>query len=229
MEYFKVKNLQKFQHYKDRCPPWIKLHSSILDDYEFGLLPDNCQHQLIFIWLLASKCENRLPLDEAWLQRKLPIKGKMNLKPMFKYGFLILLSPSEQLASELLQEDEGHADSEEREHINLEKKRHTVHDNPVSFETQFEELWSQYPQRTNKGKCLKKYITARKNGLTHAEIVQALTNYINFVNLKRETDHKNLSWKNASTWFNEIKDWVNPDVDCTPPIPLTAETMETYV
>ncbi len=236
MEYFKVKNLKKFQHYKDRCPPWIKLHSSILDDYEFGLLPDDCQHQLMLIWVLASKCENRLPLDESWLQKKLPVKKKINLKPMFKAGFLILLSPSEQLASELLQDEEGHADSEEREdinqNINLEKNKHTVHENPVPYEKQFSEIYEMYPKesRTERSKCEKKYVLVRKagkkKGLTHEECIQALKNYMNYVYRKRATDHKNLSWKNSLTWFNQIRDWVNPDFDCSPPKELTAETME---
>jgi hypothetical protein len=29
------KNWGKFQHYKDRCPPWIKLHRDLLNDREF--------------------------------------------------------------------------------------------------------------------------------------------------------------------------------------------------
>ena len=177
-----------------------------LDDYEFGLLPDDCQHQLMLIWVLASKCENRLPLDESWLQKKLLVKKKINLKPMFKAGFLILLSPSEQLASELLQDEEDHADSEEREdinqNINLEKNKHTVHENPVPYEKQFSEIYEMYPKesRTERSKCEKKYILVRKagkkKGLTHEECIQALKNYMNYVYRKRATDHKNLSWKN---------------------------------
>ena len=35
---FSVKNWDEFQHYKDRNPPWIKLHNHLLDDYEFEML-----------------------------------------------------------------------------------------------------------------------------------------------------------------------------------------------
>src|SRR5215471_8722955 len=46
MGWIVVPNWEKFQHYKDRVPPWIKLHLEILDkpetadlsDAEFGLL-----------------------------------------------------------------------------------------------------------------------------------------------------------------------------------------------
>src|SRR5690606_19747530 len=34
--YLTVKNFERFQHYKDRNPPWIKLYNDLLDDYEFG-------------------------------------------------------------------------------------------------------------------------------------------------------------------------------------------------
>ena len=44
---YRVKNWSKFQHYKNRNPPWIRLHVEILDDYkadgtenDFHALPD---------------------------------------------------------------------------------------------------------------------------------------------------------------------------------------------
>ena len=35
----KPKNWSHFQHYKDRCPPWIKLHKELLNDRAFMTLP----------------------------------------------------------------------------------------------------------------------------------------------------------------------------------------------
>ncbi len=32
---FKIKNWSSFQSYKDRQPPWIRLHKNLLDDYTF--------------------------------------------------------------------------------------------------------------------------------------------------------------------------------------------------
>jgi len=34
----KIKNWHKFQHYKHRNPPWIKLHRGLLDDPEWFAL-----------------------------------------------------------------------------------------------------------------------------------------------------------------------------------------------
>jgi hypothetical protein len=39
-QWLTIKNWSEFQHYKDRNPPWIKLHRALLDDYAFAALPD---------------------------------------------------------------------------------------------------------------------------------------------------------------------------------------------
>ena len=54
----------KYQHYKlMRNPPWIKLHASTLEDYDFGRLQDASKMHLCAIWLLASRTENKIPWD----------------------------------------------------------------------------------------------------------------------------------------------------------------------
>ena len=67
MEYIKVKKWGTFQHYKNRNPPWIKFHTSLLDDYEFQCLPDGAKWQLLLIWLVAARLDNRIPDDKKWL------------------------------------------------------------------------------------------------------------------------------------------------------------------
>lgn len=51
----KPKNWHEFQHYKDRCPPWIKLHHSILDNYEFHMMQDASKALAMCLWLIASE------------------------------------------------------------------------------------------------------------------------------------------------------------------------------
>ena len=62
-----VLNWGRFQHYKDRNPPWIKFHTSLLDDYEFQRLPDAAKWQLLLLWLVAARQDNRIPDDREWL------------------------------------------------------------------------------------------------------------------------------------------------------------------
>lgn len=88
MRYFRVRNWEKFQHYKGRSPAWIKLHAGILTDYEFGCLQDASKLHLMLIWVLASKTGNRVPADEGWLGRTLGLRGPVELGPLIDGGFL---------------------------------------------------------------------------------------------------------------------------------------------
>jgi hypothetical protein len=85
---FRVKNFEKFQHYKDRSPPWIKLYNELLENYEFGRLPDAQKGQLISIWLLASRTDNRLPYDPVWIASKINATSPVDLDAMFAAGFI---------------------------------------------------------------------------------------------------------------------------------------------
>jgi hypothetical protein len=49
------KNWAVFQHYKDRCPPWIKLHRDLLNDRKFISLPTASKALAPLLWLLASE------------------------------------------------------------------------------------------------------------------------------------------------------------------------------
>jgi len=55
----KINNWSKYQSYKDRKPPWIRFHRSILDDYQFQMMSANARATLPMLWLLA--CEDADP------------------------------------------------------------------------------------------------------------------------------------------------------------------------
>ena len=57
----KIKNWSKFQHFKDRRPPWIKLYRDILDDIDWHQLDPLASKVLVMCWLIASEDEGQLP------------------------------------------------------------------------------------------------------------------------------------------------------------------------
>lgn len=97
----RVKNWAEFQHYKDRNPPWIKLHRALLDDYEFSRLHDASKAHLLLIWLFASQLDGAIPEDSKFLQRKLGFDKEPDLNLLIEHGFLI----PEQVASNALAQD----------------------------------------------------------------------------------------------------------------------------
>jgi len=68
----RIKNWNKFQHFKDRRPPWIKVYRELLDDVEwFDMNAKDCK-SLLMLWLLASEDETMmgtLPNDKQVCHR----------------------------------------------------------------------------------------------------------------------------------------------------------------
>jgi hypothetical protein len=60
----KIKNWSKFQHFKDRKPPWVKLYRDVLDDMEWYELDPLASKVLVMCWLIASEAEGRLPTSK---------------------------------------------------------------------------------------------------------------------------------------------------------------------
>ena len=88
MKHFRIVNFERFQHYKDRRPPWIKLYADVLEDYEFGCLQDASKLHLVLLWLLASRHENRLPWDQKWLAQRIHATAKIDLETLQTAGFI---------------------------------------------------------------------------------------------------------------------------------------------
>jgi hypothetical protein len=117
MRHFRVRNWDKFQHYKNRNPPWIKLHTELLENYDFARLPDASKLLALCIWMLAARSDNKIPADPVWVQSKCNIKSKVDLQPLFDGQFIEWIQElplPEQDASKMLARCEQSACSEER-------------------------------------------------------------------------------------------------------------------
>ncbi len=84
-----VKNFEKFQHYRDRAPIWIKLYAYLLSDYEFGRLEDTAKAHLMLIWVLASQTGNKLPNDPGWIQTRIGARDPVDVGNLIATGWLI--------------------------------------------------------------------------------------------------------------------------------------------
>lgn len=106
MIHFAVKNFEKFQHYKERSPVWIKLYSSVLEDYEFAKLPDASKAHLLAIWLLASRYSNRVPYDAQWISTRINATCAVDLAILERAGFILKLNAELDASKSLAQTDE---------------------------------------------------------------------------------------------------------------------------
>lgn len=92
----RVKNWAEFQHYRDRAPPWIKLHRKLLDDFEFARLPIASKALAPLLWLLAAESiDGTVRIDPDWLAFRLHMPQadvEAGLSPLIDRGFLEIAS-----------------------------------------------------------------------------------------------------------------------------------------
>lgn len=110
--HFCVRGWKKFQHYQKRNPPWIKLHRSILSDFEFADLPAPDRINLVCIWVLASQLENHIPWRPIWVQGQIGQPDPVNLELYLNTGW-ITVCECKHCASAALANDDSSALSTE--------------------------------------------------------------------------------------------------------------------
>ena len=90
------KNWAVFQHYKDRCPPWIKLHRDLLNDRAYMRLPIASKAIAPMLWLLASESKDGVfdgSLDELVFRLHITEKDyQAGVKPLIDNNFFTVVS-----------------------------------------------------------------------------------------------------------------------------------------
>lgn len=108
----RVKGWSRFQHYKHRRPPWIRLYRELLDDVTWHRLPIASRALAPMLWLLASETqEGSIDGDSDALAFRLHVASSEldeALNPLIAAGWIIKSDP----ASVLLAPRKQHATSE---------------------------------------------------------------------------------------------------------------------
>lgn len=152
---YKVKNWHKFQHYKDRRPPWIKLHREILDDPDYFALPDKMARQLPLIWLMASETnDGSLPNVKAMAFRlRISVSEcEKVIDGLLHYLTVMVQDASDVLADGLhvaVPETEGERESEEETDMGDKKTPYGEFKKVLLSEKDYLKLSESYGSRLN--------------------------------------------------------------------------------
>jgi len=100
---YRIKNWHEHQHYKDRAPPWIKLHHTLLTSELWVMGNDASRVLAIASMLLASRAKEQdgtFNGDPEYVKRFAYLNSKPDFNPLIQYGFLeVLQDASAMLAS----------------------------------------------------------------------------------------------------------------------------------
>lgn len=100
VKFYRIRDFEKLQHYKDRALVWIKLYVEQLDDYEFIQLPDAAKYHVHALMLLAARSGNKIPNDARWVAARIGASEPVDLQLLFACGFLEEWRPRPQEAYE---------------------------------------------------------------------------------------------------------------------------------
>lgn len=148
------KNWSTFQHYKDRKPPWIKLHHDLLDNYEFFRMPVASRALAPVMWLLASEYKDgeiTSPLEAIAFRLRMPLGEFCEaLHPLVEAGFFNI---SDNVAKRLRCASGSHQNATPEEETEAQVKTEAeLMSEPSSdarkrnsYPVEFEDFWKSYP------------------------------------------------------------------------------------
>ena len=205
----RIRNWERYQHYRDRNPPWVKLHFSLLSSADWVTLADSDRVLLIASMLLASKNNGEVPEDPDYVQRVAYLAKKPNFGNLIRCGFLTSDSASNMLADAsktlAVARPETETETEERRG-ETEERRDCA---PTTRESAFETFWRAYPRKTAKGEARKAWAKLDPVGGLLDTIMAAV-----------EAQKNSRQWladggrfiPHASTWLNQAR-WEDEVVD----------------
>ncbi len=216
----RVKNFERFQHYKDRNPIWIKLYLDLLNDYAFAQLSNSNKWIYIGLLLLASRTGNAIPNDERWITERLSLGNEgLNLQPFLDAGFVMLAdcyqnappSDSKALAPLLFSSLVGK---------DKQKSSRTRTKPGDGYSPAFEKAWLRYPKRpnNNKPRAWQQWSARVKAGDDEAKMLAGTLAYAAYI-AAEQTPPGYI--KQAATFYGPNRHYLDDFTPTRTPAPIT--------
>ena len=205
--HIRVRNWEKFQHYRHRNPPWIRLYNELLENYDFARLQDASKWHAVGLWLLASRLDNRIPDDQQWIQSKTNSSTIVDLDALISAGFI---ERYDNASGELATCKQSAKPEKSRVEERREEKDPTPHTPPREvFLCDFEIFWERYPLKVGRKAALKAYQARRRAGAKPDDILAGLTRYLAFKASTQERHHNPATFLGPNEWWTEP--WTIPE------------------
>ncbi len=204
--HIRIRDWHKFQHFKERTPPWIKLYRGLLDDPDWHDLPGESAKALVMLWLIAS--EDKTHKGNLPSVRRLAFRLRVTDAEMARHivnlsHFLIcddITAISERYQGdtpETERETETEREAEGERCAASEPKRPRAA-RTVVYSAEFEKFWEAYPKKAGKLDAYKAF-KAAKSKPTLDEMIAIAKKHAASYKWTKENGRFRL---NAATWIN---------------------------
>lgn len=99
--FVRIVNWESFQHYKDRNPPWIKLHRELLTSETWVSSSNDDRVLAIAIMMLAAECNNLIPANPRYIQRRAYLEKEPDLSGLVSLKFIEIIEQSDSASKPL--------------------------------------------------------------------------------------------------------------------------------
>ena len=89
--FVRILNWDSFQHYKDRNPPWIKLHRELLTSETWVSSSNEDRVLAIAIMMLAAESGNLIPANPRYIQRRAYLEKEPDLSGLIDLKFIEII------------------------------------------------------------------------------------------------------------------------------------------
>ena len=190
----RIKNWSKFQHFKDRRPPWVKLYRDLLDDPDWHELDAEAAKILVSLWLLASEDEDQ--------------EGKLPDAKRIAFRLRIPVNKVNQALTKLehwLYHSDINAISERYQLDAPETETETERETKKEKETDdgFDEFWRIYDYAKGKPAAKKSWNKLKPSIELQLSIYDAARAYVQSTPDKQFRKHAS-TWLNAEGWNDEV-------------------------
>ena len=204
---WRIKDWKKFQHFRDRNPPWIKLHKQLIDDPDWHSLDAKSAKILVMLWIIASECKDldgKLPPIRTLSFRLRVTENAINdafanLSHYLIQDDITLISSRYQLDAP---ETEKEAKTEKNGDIQTKKKLTTIQ--------KAERIYNEYPKKVGRAKAIQSIVAALNDGADANDVGDAVMAYAQAVS--KWTKEERAFVPNPSTWFNQQR-WLDDQTE----------------
>lgn len=186
-------NWADLQHYKDRSPPWIKLHKKLLDNFEFQSLPVASRALAPMLWLLASEHDlgyiDATPEKLAFRLRMTESTAKDALKPLIDKEFFSVVEGDSGVLAGRKRGATPETEAEERQR----RDRHA---------RDFEVFYAAYPKKKNRADAVKAFAKVDVPVETLLAAIKAEAQSADWLKEGGRYIPYPASWLNSQGWLN---------------------------
>jgi hypothetical protein len=166
---YRIKGWLNYQHYKDRCPPWIKLHHALLTSEVWVMGTDATRTLAIASMLLAARNEandGTFNGDPEYIKRFAYLNTAPCFKQLIEYDFIeVLQDASDVLAECNTEQSRAEQRREEKEKRQSKEEKALVASDAGRPDCPHQEIINLYHEHLPELAAIKSWTEKRKKNL----------------------------------------------------------------